>query len=81
MTAAGWLGDCGDVIAADPFGYQRALILDTAIRTAITMFGNVFALSADQCRELYEAVLGYDPSVWDIPNDPFNPETWISDAS
>lgn len=42
MSAARWLGDCGDVIAADPYGMRARLLdylLDYAIRASIAMFG------------------------------------------
>lgn len=69
MSAARWLGDCGDVIAADPYG-MRARLLDYAIRASIAMFGDAFGWPLEEQRALYESIVSYDPSFWTIPDLP-----------
>lgn len=69
MSAARWLGDCGDVIAADPYG-MRARLLDDAIRASIAMFGDAFGWPLEEQRALYESIVSYDPSFWTIPDLP-----------
>lgn len=75
MSAARWLGDCGDVIAADPYG-MRARLLDYAIRARIAMFGDAFGWPLEEQRALYESIVSYDPSFWTIPDLP-DGDVWV----
>lgn len=77
MTAEHWPGDCGDVIAADPYGI-RARVLDYVVRAAINMFGDALGWPYEQQRELYQTIVGYDPTtLWTIPDDPLSLEAWV----